>query len=415
MLTADHSMTTGESRGRIFSTRIPGLFCLTLLVFFINIHPVSGTNIPGSQKALQQVQAVFPNFTDDLAFKHLALAIRRNIDYLKRLSPQKTFAYGPHRFTCRQVLESQEAFLRLISKGLSEAQFNRRIRKQFRIYRAAGQVGSNKVLFTGYYAPEFDAVLKRNEKFKYPLYKSPKDLVRIDLSRFNAKFKGERIIARVSGNKVLPYYTRHQIEIEKALHGKRLEIAWLKDPMDVYLLHIEGAGRLRLSDGSVMNVNCSASNGRPYRSFGRYLLNRGYLTPGELSVSKIRRYLSKNQNVFNEILGHNDSYTFFKKVKHGPLGNINVPLTVGRSLALDAGLFPKGALAFISSRKPTMNRLGRITGWRDFSRFVLNQDTGSAIKGAGRADLFWGSGPGAETAAWSQKHDGDLYVLIQKR
>jgi len=415
--------TTGKGRihfprvnpVRILRSRIFGLFCLSALVFVINTDPVFGTNTPWSGKALQPVQSAFPTFTDDLDFKHLSLAIRRNIDYLKRLSPQKAFAYGAHRFTSRQVLESQEAFLGLISMGLSEAQFNRRVRKQFRIYRAAGQEGSSKVLFTGYYAPVFDAGLTRSRKFKYPLYKSPNDLVRIDLSQFNDKFKGERIIARVNGNQVLPYYTRRQIEIEKVLNGKHLEIAWLKDPMDVYLLHIEGAGRLRLPDGSIMNVNYAASNGRPYRSFGRYLLNKGYLTPGELSVPKIRGYLSKNPKVFNEILSHNDSYAFFKKVKDGPLGNINVPLTVGRSLALDAKLFPKGALAFISSRKPTINRQGRITGWRDFSRFVLNQDTGSAIKGAGRADLFWGSGPGAEIAAWNQKHDGDLYVLIKKR
>jgi len=100
-----------------------------------------------------------------------------------------------------------------------------------------------------------------------------------------------------------------------------------------------------------------------------------------------------------------------RKVK--PWGSINVPLTMGRSLALDARLFPKGALAFISSRKPNVNEKGKITGWSDFSRFVLNQDTGSAIKGAGRADLFWGSGPDAETLAWRLKHEGDLYVLIK--
>jgi peptidoglycan lytic transglycosylase A len=403
------------NRERILRGCIPGLFCLTLLVFFINPYPVSGTNTSGSHKALQPVQSAFPTFTDDLDFKHLSLAIRRNIDYLKRLPPQKTFAYGPNRFTCRQVLESQEAFLDLISMGLSEAQFNRTVRNRFRIYRAAGSGESNKVLFTGYYAPVFDASLTRNHEFKYPLYKSPDDLVRIDLSQFNDKFKGERIFARVNGNQVLPYYTRRQIEIEKVLNGRHLEIAWLKDPMDAYLLHIEGAGRLRLPDGSGMNVNYAASNGRPYRSFGKYLLSKGYLTSGELSVPKIRRYLLKNPQVLNEVLSHNDSYIFFKKGQYGPMGNINVPLTVGRSLALDSRLFPKGALAFISTRKPTVDRQGRITGWTDFSRFVLNQDTGAAIKGAGRADLYWGSGPGAEIAAWNQNHDGELYVLIKKR
>ena len=403
-----------ENRKRIPKYLLP-LMLFLMLLFLLGAYPVLQNEVRHPKDALKPVRLPYPKFEDDLEFRHLSLAIRRNIDYLKRLSPQKAFAYGPHRFTSRQVLESQEAFLDLISMGLSEAQFNRTVRNQFRIYRAAGQEGSNKVLFTGYYAPVFDASLTWSRKFKYPLYKNPNDLVRIDLSQFNDKFKGERIIARVNGNQVLPYYTRHQIEIEKVLNGKRLEIAWLKDPMDVYLLHIEGAGRLRFPDGSILNVNYAASNGRPYRSFGRYLLNKGYLTPGELSLPKIRRYLSKNPKVFNEVLSHNDSYTFFKKVKYGPLGNINVPLTVGRSLALDARLFPKGALAFIASRKPTINLQGRITGWRDFSRFVLNQDTGSAIKGAGRADLFWGSGPGAEIAAWNQKHEGDLYVLIKKR
>ncbi len=388
---------------------------LLVSAFVLTPLPVSGTGTPGSGKALLPVQSALPFFTDDLAFKHLSLAIRRNIDYLKRLNPQQIFVYGPHRIECRQVLASQKSFLRLIEMGLSEKRFNREVRRHFRIYRATGRNGSKKVLFTGYYAPIFDASLTRSRHFKYPLYRPPDDLVRIDLSLFNVKYKGEQIVARIGENHVLPYYTRYQIEVEKVLDGKRLEIAWLKDPMDAYLLHIEGAGRLRLPDGSIMNVNYAASNGRPYRSFGRYLLDRGYVTRDQLSMSKIRQYLSANPSVFNKVLSHNGSYTFFKRVKHGPIGNINVPLTVGRSLALDAGLFPKGALAFISSRKPTLNRAGQVTGWREFSRFVLNQDTGSAIKGAGRADLFWGSGPGAETAAWHQKHDGDLYVLIKKR
>ena len=132
-----------------------------------------------------------------------------------------------------------------------------------------------------------------------------------------------------------------------------------------------------------------------------------------MSLQKIRRYLSARPAILDKVLNHNDSYTFFRQVKEGPVGNINVPLTVGRSLALDARLFPKGALAFISCRKPTLNNQGEISGYTPFSRFVLNQDTGSAITGAGRADIFWGSGTEAETIAWHLKHDGDLYVLIK--
>lgn len=389
-------------------------FFAAALSLVFNVRLLFGLNTPWSENALNPVQTTFPFFTDDLAFKHLPLAIRRNIAYLKRLDPEKIFHYGPHRFSCRQVLDSQAAFLDLITRGLSGEGFNRAIREQFRIYRASGREGSNKVLFTGYYAPVFDAGPIRTSVFKYPLYRKPDDLVRIDLSLFDDKYKGEQIVARIGENQVRPYYTRYQIEIEKVLEGKSLEIAWLKDPMDVYLLHIEGAGRLRFPDGSIVNVNYAASNGRPYRSFGRFLLENGYVTADQLSLDKIRRYLSENPAVFTEVFNHNGSYVFFKPVENGPLGNINVPLTMGRSLALDAGLFPKGALAYIASRKPTIGPSGKVVGWSDFSRFVLNQDTGAAIKGAGRADLFWGSGPEAETAAWNQKHDGDLYVLIKK-
>lgn len=388
---------------------------LLAMLFLLGAYPTDETEDSQPESALQPVRLSYPEFIDDLKFRHLPLAIHRNITYLKSLSPNKVFTYGPHRFTCRHVLKSQEAFLTLVTTPLSENEFNRILNKQFRFYRASGQEGTRKVLFTGYYAPLFDASLTRDAVFKYPLYRKPDDLVRIDLSLFNDRYKGEQIVARIGEKSVMPYYTRYQIEVQKVLDGKNLEIAWLKDPMDVYLLHIEGAGRLRFPDGSIMNVNYAASNGQPYRSFGRYLLENGYVTPAQLSIDKIRRYLSNNPQVFEEILHFNGSYTFFERVKEGPMGNINVPLTVGRSLALDAGLFPKGALAYISSRKPTLNRSGKVIGSTDFSRFVLNQDTGSAIKGAGRADLFWGSGPDAQTAAWHQKHDGDLYVLIKKR
>lgn len=365
------------------------------------------------EEALKQIFASYPVFRDDMDFEYLALAIRRNISYLARLDPQKIFDYGPHQFTGKEVLLSQRSFLDLISKGLPPDQLNTEIRRQFRIYRASGRAGNSKVLFTGYHEPVFDASLTPDDTFKYPLYRKPDDLQRLDLSHFDEKFKGESIVVKIRNNRISPYYTRHQIETEKVLEGKDLEIAWLKDPIDTYLLHIEGAGRLRLPDGKTIIIGYQSSNGRPYRSFGRYLVENGLLGPGELSIKNIRRFLSGHPEILHEVLNHNESYIFFHIIEQGPLGNINVPLTVGRSLALDAKLFPKGALAFISSRKPSVNSQGKITGWTAFSRFVLNQDTGAAIKGAGRADLFFGRGSYAEAAAWHMKHYGDLYVLMK--
>jgi membrane-bound lytic murein transglycosylase A len=144
------------------------------------------------------------------------------------------------------------------------------------------------------------------------------------------------------------------------------------------------------------------------------MLDKGFMEREEMSMQGIRRYLSEHPEIIDDVLNQNPSYIFFRTLENGPLGNINIPVTPERSLALDARLFPKGALAFISCQKPIVNDQEEITGWHKFSRFVLNQDTGGAIKGAGRADLFWGSGPYAEIAAGHLQHDGELYILIKK-
>ena len=366
------------------------------------------------EEALRETHFFLPRFSDDTDTASLILALRRNLDYLKRLAPETVFHYGSHDFTCQQVHESQEAFLNLLSKGLDTDELNREIRKKFRVYRATGQVGNRRVLFTGYYEPVYEGRLSPDETFRYPLYGLPDDLIKIDLSLFNEKFRGETIVARIEGKKVLPYYSRQQIEAERVLKGKGLEIAWLKDPLDVAFLHVQGSGRLRLPDGKDLLVHFQASNGRPYRSIGRYMIEKGFLAREEMSMQAIRRYLTENPEFLNEVLNHNPSYVFFRQVEKGPLGSLDVLLTPARSVALDPRIFPRGALGFITCQKPIVNDQGNIIGWTKFSRFVLNQDSGGAIKGAGRADIFWGSGPYAELAAGHLQHEGELYILIKK-
>ncbi|MBW2616385.1 MAG: MltA domain-containing protein [Deltaproteobacteria bacterium] len=393
---------------------LPRFLLLLTLMCFTGCYPALIKPAQRPDEALSRVRFFYPSFRDDMQIESLVLALERNLEYLHRLDPERIFNYGPDKFTCRQVLESQEALLKLIKENPDPDKLNKEVRKQFRLYRATGRVGNSKVLFTGYFEPIFDGSLTPDETFKYPIYRQPDDLVKIDMSLFSKKFKGQSIVARIEGNKVIPYYSRRNIEMEKALRGRNLEIAWLKDPVDVAFLHIQGSGRLSLPDGKSTLVGYKASNGHPYRSIGRYLLDMGFMNREQMSMQGIRKYLAENPDMINRVLDHNPSYVFFHVLNSGPLGSINVPVTPGRSLALDARLFPKGALAFMKCRKPVVNDQGEITKWKEFSRFVLNQDTGGAIKGAGRADLFWGIGPYAETAAGHMQHDGMLYILIKK-
>jgi len=388
---------------------------LILILDFGGCYPGIQKRTQGPEDAMKKIWFFYPEFKDDMDQNSLVQAIQNNFEYLDRLDPESRFHYGAQVFTARQVRETQEAFLEILKKTPDSAQLKRMIRKHFRVYYATGRNHSNRVLFTGYFEPMFDARLSPNETFSHPIYRKPDDLVAIDLSLFHKKFKGQRIIARIDGKKVVPYYSRYHIEVEKALEGRNLELAWLKDPLDVAFLHIQGSGRLMLPGGRSIDVGYQASNGRPYHSIGRYMIDKGFIKPEQMSMQAIRNYLSRHPEVIDEVLNHNPSYVFFRVLERGPVGNIGVPLTPGRSLALDPRLFPKGALAFISCRKPVLDAEGKIKEWRKFSRFVVVQDTGGAIKGAGRADLFWGRGHYAELAAGHMQHEGKLYILIKKQ
>jgi len=366
-------------------------------------------------EALVPVRLFFPDFQDDSAFSFLEEALKRNLEYFGKLPPDRVYEYGRDTYSVQDMVESQEAFLSLISEGLEPKEFKRRLKKDFNLYRASGRPGNKKVLFTGYFEPVFEARLAPDETFRHPIYQKPDDLVKIDLSLFSDEFRGKSIIARIEGSKVIPYYSRRQIALEKALEGRNLEIAWLKDPVDVAFLQIQGSGRLELGEGKPMSVGYAERNGHPYRALGRRLVDRGFLKMEDVSMQSIRACLSNHPEIVDDVLSFNPSYVFFRTPGDGPaLGNLNTPITPGRTVALDYRLFPPGALAFIKSKKPRVNDRGEIIGWEDFSRFAVNQDTGGAIRGAGRADLFWGSGPYAELAAGHMKHEGELYVLIKK-
>jgi membrane-bound lytic murein transglycosylase A len=357
----------------------------------------------------------FPPLEDDLDRTSLETAIERSLEYYNRLPEDQLNRFGDNVYTIGEMKESLLQFREILAMPLSDEKKRDRIKEAFTLYKATGKTGIGDVLFTGYYAPILDGSLEKTSRYRYPLYRTPDDHVVINLGRFKSTYEGERLIARVVDGEAIPYYTRKEIDRDASLRERGLEIVWLADPVDVFFLHIQGSGIIRLRDGSYLNVSYEQSNGHPYRSVGRLLMDEKKLSIGEVSMRGIKMYLMDHPEEMSDILGHNESYVFFRVVESGPVGSLNVPVTGGRTIATDTNLFPRGALAFVKVKKPVIDENGEITTWVPFSRFVLNQDTGGAIKGPGRVDLYCGQGNYAEIMAGHMKEEGDLYFLVAKK
>ena len=356
----------------------------------------------------------YPNFTDDLAFDGLEHSILKSMAYLEKVPADRMYRFGPDRFDAAHLMHSLEQFLAFVRTNPSNRDLKKFIRSNYLVYQSVGRDQKGEVLFTGYYEPHLNGRLQPDDEFRFPIYGLPNDLIKIDLSAFDEKYNGESIVGRYTGQTVVPYHERREIDEENILADKAQPLAWVKDPVDVFFLHIQGSGKIFLDSGEVINVHYHGSNGRPYRSIGRLLIESQKIPQKEMSMQKIRSYLHEHPEEMAPVLNHNPSYVFFKLEPEGPLGHLSVLLTPGRSVALDRRIFPPAALAFIQTKKPVVDGTGQIASWVDCSRFVLNQDTGGAIRGPGRADLFWGSGPYAEIAAGHMAHKGRLYFLVLK-
>ncbi len=356
----------------------------------------------------------YPRFSDDIDKASLKDAVQRSVQYFKSRPEDQQLTFGPDTYTASQVASVLEAFLALLDEARTHEELDRLVRSRFRVYQSVGKGWRRQVLFTGYYQPIVEGSLIRDEHYPYPVYSRPDELVEARLGEFSPKFQGARIMGRLEGQKLVPFYSRAEIDGGGALDGKGYEIAWLSDRIDRYFLQIQGSGIVQLRDGTYLRVNYDAANGRPYQSIGKLLIDRGEVTREEMSMQRIRSYLQDHPEKMDAVLFHDPSYVFFRIVEKGPLGNINVPLTTGRSIATDSKLFPKGALAFIVTEKPVIDENGEIIEWKRFSRFVVNQDTGGAIRGPAKADLFWGEGEVAEISAGNMKQTGKLFFLMGK-
>jgi len=396
--------------GRFFSA------LLVALVLLSGCTALRIREVRRPEDALVRLKASrFPRFLDDLDKASLKEALQGSIRYFRSLPQDRLLVLGPDTYTVADAVSSLEAFLGLLEEARTPEEVDRLVASRFQVYQSVGHGWGRRVLFTGYYEPVVEGSLVRDEGHPYPLYRKPDELVTVRLGMFSPRFEGERIMGRLEGDRLVPFYTRAQIDGEGVLEGRGYEIVWLRDKIDRYFLQIQGSGFVRLQDGRCLRVNYDAANGRPYRSIGRLLIDRGKIPRKEMSMQRIRSYLRDNPREVDEVLFHDPSYTFFRVVERGPLGNINVPLTTGRSIATDSRLFPKGGLAFVITEKPVMDEKGDIVEWKPFSRFVVNQDTGGAIRGPARVDLFWGEGEVAAVSAGHMKQRGKLFFLMKRK
>jgi membrane-bound lytic murein transglycosylase A len=278
----------------------------------------------------------------------------------------------------------------------------------FTPYKVFNQDGSDTGLVTGYYEPLLRGSRKRGGSYQTPLYKVPNDLLAIDLSSIYPDLKSMRLRGRVIGNKVVPYFSRAEMLQSKALVGK--ELVWVDDPVEAFFLQVQGSGRVILNETQeTVRLAYADQNGYPYRSIGRYLVDKGEMTLAQASAQGIKAWIMANPSRRNELLNVNPSYVFFKEEKildpsRGPKGAMGLPLTGQRSIAIDAQHIPLGALVFLVTTQPNSDI--------PLQRLVLAQDTGGAIHGAVRADYFWGFGNEAGEKAGAMKQRGMMWVLL---
>ena len=331
----------------------------------------------------------FPEFRDDYDKELLLQSIDNSIEYLKKTKSYPK-AFSSIGFTPEKQKETLEFFREGYIRCKNAKELNDFVSKNFRVFQAIGKMYEGEVHFTGYGTPIYDGSLTPTATFRYPLYDKPTDFKK-------------------------PYFTRREIEERNLLKGT--EIAYLKSKLEAYLIHVQGSGQIRLPSGKKVYVGYAGNSGHSYTSIGRLLVLDGKILEEELTLPVLIEYFDQHPDKLDHYLRQNDRYIFFKKVPHAvPHGSIGVPVTSMRSIATDKKVFPPGGLAFatIGTQRPGGASRSNEKWHAEKSFFVLDQDTGSAIKTPARADVFFGIGDRAMYKAGNLNTYGRLYYLLKK-
>jgi membrane-bound lytic murein transglycosylase A len=391
-------------------------FFFGMMLLSLYLSGCAGTPVPEPPVKepflIKLVPEGYPVFSDDMAIDSLLESLDRVIAHLKQIPPEREFVFGEDRYGARHLLKSMTHFKVFIQTRPSGDALNRFIQAHYRVYRSGGSSDPAPVLFTGYFEPEIAGSPVATPRHRYPVHGRPEDLVLIDPAFFPPEEKNKTHAGRLEGNRVVPYAERREIVSDPSFARKAKPLAWVEDPVALFFLHVQGSGKIVFPGGKFIRAQYDTSNGRPYRSIGKYLIDQGKIPAPEMSMQAIAGYLKDHPEDMDTVLDYNPSYVFFRQTEDGPLGCINTILVPGRAIASDKAVFPMPGLAFIETWKPRLDSRGNIEAWVPFSRFVLNQDTGGAIKGPNRIDVFWGNGPYAEKAAGHMKHKGTLHFLV---
>lgn len=291
-------------------------------------------------------------------------------------------------------------------QGLPGREIRAFFERAFIPHRLQQPEGGVDGLVTGYYVPDLRGSRQASPAYPYPLYRRPDDLLIIDLKELYPELGNYRLRGRLDGHRVVPYWDRSAIDgSQQPLVGQ--ELFWVADPVELFFLHIQGSGRILFDDGDQVMVNYADQNGHPYRSIGKWLIEQGHMTKDQASMQNIRAWARRNPAAVADLLGRNPSYVFFRDLGpdvQSPPGAMGIPLTPGRSLAVDTRYTPLGAPVFLSTTWPNSSQ--------PMQRLMVAQDTGGAIKGRVRADFFWGMGDRAGEQAGKMKQTARMWVLL---
>ena len=344
---------------------------------------------------------MIPNFTlAGMNRKDLQTAVDKSLNYLSKPSSRAFFPSG--QITYARTVMSLLAFSELLDSNLTASELNAAIREKFDVYMSVGCDGYGTVLFTGYYTPIFDGSFTRSDKFQYPLYKQPKDLVKAD--------DGKILGRRGPGGKVTQYPSRAVIEDARMLGGN--ELIWLADPFEAYIAHVQGSAKIKTPNGAIVGLGYAANNGHEYRGISKAMLRDGVITAQQMSLAAMIDYFKQHIDQVTRYTHRNPRFVFFKTQDGPPRGSLNEPVTKMRTIATDKSIFPRGALAFIQTYVPQSD--GQTITHQIYSGFALDQDTGGAIRAPGRCDIYMGEGDLAGKLAGQTYREGRLYYLFLK-